>query len=417
MNKMYIEMPKDVEEIINKLTKAGFEAFAVGGCVRDTLLMRSPGDWDVTTSALPEQVKEIFPKTIDTGIQHGTVTVMKNKTGYEVTTYRIDGEYEDSRHPKSVEFTRNLTEDLKRRDFTINAMAYNHEAGIVDEFNGIEDLENRIIRCVGNPVHRFEEDALRMMRAVRFSAQLDFVIEQETFDAIVRLSETIAKVSKERIQTELSKILVSNHPDYLMRLCDGGIMAVILPEVDEVLKSNKGKVVLRAMAEAENILAVRYGILLSSVGEEKAIQILKKLRLDNHTVNTASKIVRYADTDVKPFETDVRKAMHEMGKEIFSLVYKAKTALVKAKEKELGIPMLGRLNDINKVCRMYDTIIKRGDCIDIRDLALKGTDLIEHGIQPGAHMGEILDRLLMIVLEKPDVNNKEELIAIVENEL
>lgn len=417
MNKMYIEMPKDVEEIINKLTKAGFEAFAVGGCVRDTLLMRSPGDWDVTTSALPEQVKEIFPKTIDTGIQHGTVTVMKNKTGYEVTTYRIDGEYEDSRHPKSVEFTRNLTEDLKRRDFTINAMAYNHEAGIVDEFNGIEDLENRIIRCVGNPVHRFEEDALRMMRAVRFSAQLDFVIEQETFDAIVRLSDTIAKVSKERIQTELSKILVSNHPDYLMRLCDGGIMAVILPEVDEVLKSNKGKVVLRAMAEAENILAVRYGILLSSVGEEKAIQILKKLRLDNHTVNTASKIVRYADTDVKPFETDVRKAMHEMGKEIFSLVYKAKTALVKAKEKELGIPMLGRLNDINKVCRMYDTIIKRGDCIDIRDLALKGTDLIEHGIQPGAHMGEILDRLLMIVLEKPDVNNKEELIAIVENEL
>lgn len=417
MNKMYIEMPKDVEEIINKLTKAGFEAFAVGGCVRDTLLMRNPGDWDVTTSALPEQVKEIFPKTIDTGIQHGTVTVMKNKTGYEVTTYRIDGEYEDSRHPKSVEFTRNLTEDLKRRDFTINAMAYNHEAGIVDEFNGIEDLENRIIRCVGNPVHRFEEDALRMMRAVRFSAQLDFVIEQETFDAIVRLSDTIAKVSKERIQTELSKILVSNHPDYLMRLCDGGIMAVILPEVDEVLKSNKGKVVLRAMAEAENILAVRYGILLSSVGEEKAIQILKKLRLDNHTVNTASKIVRYADTDVKPFETDVRKAMHEMGKEIFSLVYKAKTALVKAKEKELGIPMLGRLNDINKVCRMYDTIIKRGDCIDIRDLALKGTDLIEHGIQPGAHMGEILDRLLMIVLEKPDVNNKEELIAIVENEL
>lgn len=177
-NLQQMQIPQHVEYIINRLNQHGYEAYAVGGCVRDTLLGRVPGDWDITTSARPEQVKQLFRRTIDTGIQHGTVTVMMDKTGYEVTTYRIDGEYEDGRHPKQVEFTSDLLEDLKRRDFTINAMAYSHETGIVDAFGGMEDMQGRVIRCVGAAMERFTEDALRILRAIRFSAQLDFAIEK-----------------------------------------------------------------------------------------------------------------------------------------------------------------------------------------------------------------------------------------------
>ena len=196
---MQIQIPRQVEQIIRTLNENGYEAYAVGGCVRDTLLGREPEDWDITTSARPEQVKALFRRTIDTGIQHGTVTVMLNRTGYEVTTYRIDGEYEDGRHPKQVEFTANLLEDLRRRDFTINAMAYSHETGIVDAFGGVEDLERRVIRCVGDAMERFTEDALRILRAIRFSAQLDFVIEEETQKAISVIAPNLAKVSRERV--------------------------------------------------------------------------------------------------------------------------------------------------------------------------------------------------------------------------
>ena len=179
-NEIRLELPEKVRQIIEQIQKHGFEAYAVGGCVRDSLLGRTPDDWDITTSAKPQEVKAIFPRTIDTGIEHGTVTVMMGKEGFEVTTYRIDGAYLDGRHPESVEFSSNLVEDLKRRDFTINAMAYNEQQGLVDVFEGIEDMQRKVIRCVGNPKERFGEDALRMMRAIRFSAQLGFEIEEET---------------------------------------------------------------------------------------------------------------------------------------------------------------------------------------------------------------------------------------------
>jgi tRNA nucleotidyltransferase (CCA-adding enzyme) len=175
-----IKIPEDVKKIIETLNRAGHEAYAVGGCVRDVILEKTPKDWDITTSAPPELVKKLFKHTVDTGILHGTVTVLFGKRGYEVTTYRIDGEYEDLRRPKSVEFVTDLTEDLRRRDFTINAMAYNPEEGLIDRFEGIKDLKERTIRCVGNPEERFSEDALRMLRAVRFSAQLSFEIEEKT---------------------------------------------------------------------------------------------------------------------------------------------------------------------------------------------------------------------------------------------
>ncbi|WP_330695287.1 CCA tRNA nucleotidyltransferase, partial [Lacrimispora sp.] len=207
-----IQVPEAARRIIEQLNTSGFEAYVVGGCVRDSLLGRQPEDWDITTSAKPEQVKEIFNRTVDTGIQHGTVTVLIDHEGYEVTTYRIDGEYEDGRHPKSVEFTGSLLEDLKRRDFTINAMAYSDREGLVDAFDGVKDLESRVIRCVGNALDRFTEDALRILRAIRFSAQLDFNMEGETRAAISVIAPNMAKVSKERIQVELTKLLLSDHP-------------------------------------------------------------------------------------------------------------------------------------------------------------------------------------------------------------
>ena len=236
---MKIVLPEKVTYIIDTLTQHGFEAYAVGGCVRDTMLGRIPMDWDITTSAKPEQVKELFRHTIDTGIQHGTVTVMLEHEGFEVTTYRIDGEYEDARHPKEVQFTSNLLEDLKRRDFTINAMAYNDKDGLVDAFDGVGDLERGVIRCVGAAVERFTEDALRMLRAVRFGAQLGFSIEDETREAIVSLAPNIAKVSAERIQIEMVKLLTSGHPELLRTAM--GITDFTLPTLDCWIHSRAGR--------------------------------------------------------------------------------------------------------------------------------------------------------------------------------
>ena len=237
-----ITMPPAAARIIDKLQEAGHEAYIVGGCVRDCILGRVPGDWDITTSALPYEVKALFRRTIDTGIQHGTVTIMDGDEGYEVTTYRLDGTYEDGRHPTSVSFTRSLVEDLKRRDFTINAMAYNDTDGLVDEFDGIGDLQRGVIRCVGCARERFGEDALRIMRAVRFSAQLGFTIDKETLDAISELAPTLDKISKERIQIELNKLLLSKHPGYFRILYETGITKVIMPEFDTMMEYPKAVV-------------------------------------------------------------------------------------------------------------------------------------------------------------------------------
>ena len=233
---MRIHLPKKVKLILNTLQAGGYEAYAVGGCVRDSVLGREPDDWDITTSAKPQEIKALFGRTIDTGLQHGTVTVMLQREGFEVTTYRIDGVYDDGRHPREVTFTADLREDLRRRDFTINAMAYNEEAGLVDLFGGLADLEAGVIRCVGDAAQRFTEDALRMMRAVRFSAQLGFAIAQETKAAIRELAPGIRQVSAERIQAELVKLVISPHPDYLRAAWECGITAQIFPEFDRAME-------------------------------------------------------------------------------------------------------------------------------------------------------------------------------------
>jgi tRNA nucleotidyltransferase (CCA-adding enzyme) len=232
---MEFQIPEKVQYIIDTLVDHGFEAYAVGGCVRDMILGKNPEDWDITTSAKPFEVKKVFKRTVDTGIEHGTVTVLLDKDHYEVTTYRLDGIYEDNRRPKEVSFTSSLEEDLKRRDFTINAMAYNPQLGIVDLFGGVKDLKNRLIRCVGNPMERFDEDALRILRAVRFSAQLDFQIEEATKLAIKEKAGLLKNISAERIRMELTKLLVSDNPDRLRLLYELGISKVILPEFDRMM--------------------------------------------------------------------------------------------------------------------------------------------------------------------------------------
>ena len=312
---MKIQLPEHVKQIIHRLQQEGYDAYAVGGCVRDTLLGRCPQDWDITTSARPQVVKSLFSHTIDTGIAHGTVTVMLDHTGYEVTTYRIDGEYEDARHPKTVTFTGNLVEDLKRRDFTINAMAYNDTAGLVDAFDGMGDLKRHVIRCVGIPHDRFGEDALRMLRAVRFAAQLGFSIEEKTRQAVADLADNLQKVSAERIQTEMVKLLTSAHPEEMRTVYELGLSRVFLPEFDRMMETPQitkhhcysvGEHTIHAMQEVQQDRILRLTMLLHDVakpvcvttdekgqnhfkghpaeGAEMARVILRRLKFDNETI-------------------------------------------------------------------------------------------------------------------------------------
>ena len=457
---MTIQMPEDVKYILEKLNSAGYEAYAVGGCVRDSILGRNPDDWDITTSAKPEETKALFPKTIDTGIQHGTVTVMRNHIGYEVTTYRIDGEYEDSRHPKEVIFTSDLLEDLKRRDFTINAMAYNHledsdlnigidagknrnsfdsqKSGLVDAFGGMEDIENKMIRCVGNPIHRFEEDALRMMRAVRFSAQLGYAIEEDTKKAICVLAGNLVNISAERIQVELVKLLVSNHPDYLRTAYETGMTKVFFPEFDKIMETKQnnphhkysvGEHTLHSLEHVRADKVLRLSMLLHDIakpetiqtgedgvdhfyghpdkGEEMARQILRRLRFDNDTIGKVCKLVKYHDRKLSLKPEKLRKAIVEIGPELFPFLLEVKEADMLAQSDYKREAKEQELADIRKV---YNKILEAGDCLTLKDLALSGKDLIAQGMRPGKELGETLQKLFDYVLENPQKNNREDLL-------
>lgn len=412
---MRIQIPSHVEYIIGKLNQNGYEAFAVGGCVRDTLLGRTPGDWDITTSARPEQVKALFRRTIDTGIQHGTVTVMLERTGYEVTTYRIDGEYEDGRHPRQVEFTSDLLEDLKRRDFTINAMAYSHETGIVDAFGGMEDLEKRVIRCVGEPMERFEEDALRILRAIRFSAQLDFSIEEKTREAITRIAPNLAKVSRERVQMELTKLLCSDHPEQIRQVYETGISRYVseefscLPwekaEISPALPKEKyvrWAAFLRCACPAEQDSWQTDLSCEKAAGKnfceerEKAVRaggrILRDLKLDNETIGRVKTLTSWCGEKLLPEAPSVRRAMSKMEPEVWD-------ALVE----------LNQYGD--EILCLTKEIRAAGDCLDLKHLAVNGRDLMSAGVRPGKDMGEILNRMLQEVLERPENNQKEILMS------
>jgi len=435
-----IKIPEKAQFIIDKIAAAGFEAYVVGGCVRDSVLGREPEDWDITTSARPEQVKELFGRTIDTGIQHGTVTVMLDKEGFEVTTYRIDGKYEDSRHPKEVTFTPSLKEDLRRRDFTINAMAYNEKTGLVDIFGGLEDIEDKRIRCVGDPEARLREDALRIMRAIRFSAQLGYTIEDETGAAIRKLAPTLSAISAERIQTELVKLLVSPHPDYLRCAYEMGVTKVFLPEFDICMetpqnhphhKYNVGEHILHSLIGTPPDKVYRVAMLLHDigkpatlkidedgithfhghnvVGEEMARKILQRLRFDNDTIYKVCKIVMYHDygNSVIPNEKIVRRALNRIGEDVFPMIFTVKRADVGAQSDYLREEKLATIDDWE---RTYEKIVREKQCVSLKTLAVSGKDLIAAGYAPGPAIGEKLQELLELVIEDPELNRKEMLL-------
>lgn len=393
---MEIRIPAPAEEIINKLNEHGYEAYVVGGCVRDMLLGREPGDWDITTSALPEQVKQVFRRTVDTGIQHGTVTVMMGDEGYEVTTYRIDGEYADGRHPDSVTFTPSLTEDLKRRDFTVNAMAYNGNTGLVDEFGGMEDLDRGIIRCVGEPMDRFSEDALRILRAIRFSAQLGFAIEGRTYEAIRAIAPNMVHVSKERIQAELTKLLLSPHPGHISMVYETGIS----PYVSETFH----KVPLLGMpsvpAQVPPVRHMRWAAFLRKCMPDEAVKILKDLKLDNDTINRVRTLISWQDYGLGPDKYSIRIAMSRMEPDLFDDLLEFRMCLSEA----------GARQDLGHTALLVDEIRRAGDCISLKTLAVGGNDIIKAGIRPGREVGLTLARLLEMVLEDPARNTKEYLL-------
>lgn len=440
---MKIALPEKVSFIINTLMRAGYEAYAVGGCVRDVMLNRTPMDWDITTSAKPHEVKQLFGHTIDTGILHGTVTVMLEQEGFEVTTYRIDGEYEDARHPKEVSFTSDLLEDLKRRDFTINAMAYNDTQGLVDAFDGVGDLKRGIIRCVGRATERFSEDALRMLRAVRFSAQLGFVLEEETRAAIVELAPNIAKVSAERIQMELVKLLTSNHPEEIRTAYETGLTAVFLPEFDRMMETAQnnphhcytvGEHTLMALQGVEADKVLRFTMLLHDVakpvcrttdengtdhfyghpqkGSEMARMILRRLKFDNDTTDRVSALVRWHDDNPELSPRSVRRAISRIGLERYPALFAVKRADTLAQSMYRREGKLKYLHDYEM---LYQEVMEKQQCLTIKQLAVTGSDLIEAGMQPGKEIGSVLKKLLELVLEDPELNTKEKLLKQVHN--
>ncbi len=388
-------MPPEAEWIIKNIRDHGFEAFAVGGCVRDLLLGRDPEDWDITTSAKPEEIKEIFGHTIDTGIKHGTVTVIRNHRGYEVTTYRIDGKYLDGRHPESVDFTTNLLEDLKRRDFTVNALAYSEETGIVDEFGGFDDLKRKRIRCVGNAHDRFTEDALRMLRALRFSAQLDFDIEEKTYLECSCLAPNLSKVSRERVQAEITKLLISCHPERAALIMDTGLAEYVTDDFPEVFEHDSYSSLRELPPEKD----IRWAGFLRFLSPDKARKILRDLKLDNETTGNAKKMILVSQTPIAPEKPAIRREMSEVTPRQFDGGLE-----LKAINSEPGAVLLKKLTD---------EIRDDGDCVSLKDLAVKGEDLIALGLRPGKEIGDTLSGFLDAVIADPGMNRREILISLI----
>ena len=424
-------MPKGAEFIIRSLENAGFEAYIVGGCVRDGILGRDPEDWDITTIAKPDEIKRIFSHTVDTGIEHGTVTVLvppeeveRGIRSFEVTTYRIDGEYTDHRHPNAVSFTGSLEEDLARRDFTINAMAYHMERGIIDPFHGQEDLEKKIVRAVGRAKDRFAEDALRMMRGIRFSAQLDFSLDEEAYLGIESLKESLENVSKERIAVELWKLLASAHPDKVEMFFSTGLAPYITEDFPKIQESGIPK--LLPFAPVEKI--VRFGLFLRNV-PDLARKILRDLKLDRESIEAPSHFAALFSEEEVESPYALRKRIARYGLKMVRDFYEMRLALLQQDEEELYSPLESdlleakrRTGEIIITKQQAVSIVKERllwitkvesekNCVSLSELMLSGKDLISLGVSPGKRMGEILQLAFDRVLREPKENEKEKLIS------
>lgn len=441
---MNINTPKEVKFIIDTFYKNNFEAFMVGGCVRDLLLGNLPKDYDITTSAKPEITISLFNKTIPTGLKHGTVTVLINNEPYEITTYRTEGKYIDNRRPSSVNFVTDIKEDLSRRDFTINALAYNEKVGLIDYFNGTNDIKNKIIKCVGNADKRFKEDALRMLRAVRFSCQLNFDIEKNTYTAIKNNYKLIGNISLERIRDEICKILISENPSKgLEILRDTKLLEVILPEINALYNfspkcTNHNRNVfthtLKVLDNTENNLLLRLSALFHDVGKLNTLtplnngsfygfpghclegsimvkEILSRLRFDNNTIKVVSKLIEHhlvLNVTVMPTKYEVKLLLNEMGVDNITLLF----ALQRADINSLDNPIIF-LEKVRYTENLVNEIVNNKDPLNIKDLNINGGDLISNlNLKPGKLLGDVLNHLLNIVLENPDLNSKEILLTL-----
>jgi tRNA nucleotidyltransferase (CCA-adding enzyme) len=450
---MEIKLPFWIDYILNILISHEYEGYVVGGCVRDSLLNKTPKDYDITTNATPEQVKYVFKNRmniIDTGIKHGTITLMadyamdeSNIYSAEVTTFRIDGKYSDNRRPDSVSFTSSLKEDLARRDFTINSLAYNYKEGLIDLFDGQKDLENKLIKCVGNPDDRFNEDALRMLRCIRFSAQLGFKIDYNTLKAIISNASKIQNVSVERISMELNKILWSNYPKHIKILWVSGLLKYIIPELDECFSVEQnssyhiytvGYHIVESLENIEPNLVLRLTMLLHDIGKKDckttdengvdhfyghgeissklAVEILGRLRYDNLTIMRVRDLVLYHDAEIHDNRKSVRRWLNKVGEETFRELLKVREADIKAQNLIL---YQDRHDKIERIKTILEDVLSAEECFSKKDLAINGTDLINMGYPEGKQIGEIINKLVDVVIDSPELNTKEQLIELVRN--
>ena len=434
-----MKLPNDVKLILEKLSNSGYEGYVVGGCVRDTLLGKPPKDWDVCTNAKPDEIMQVFKgfEIIPTGLKHGTVTVVINKEGYEITTYRVDGDYSDGRHPDNVSFTTSLAEDLARRDFTINAMAYSEIEGIVDLYGGVKDLKKGIIKCVGKATDRFSEDALRIMRAMRFASVLNFDIEEKTSEAMLSLYQNLENVSKERINVELSKLLLGEGRYKILRKYTD-IVAFIIPEIKPMIGFEQNSIwhdydvwehTLRVVKNVDNKdLNTLLAALLHDIGKpetysevdgvghfyghfkrsaELSESILRDLKFSNDIIEEVSLLSEYHDLDISLTNKFIRRVLNKLGESTFRKLLVLKRADIfgqsKYKREE-------RLQELDSLLSMLNEFKMDEECFSLKHLKINGKDLISLGYKPGKKMGEILNRVFEKVVEEELPNEKEELL-------
>ena len=425
-----INMPKEVEKAINKLNNCGFDAYVVGGCVRDCILGIEPTDWDITTSALPLNIINCFEnyKIIETGLKHGTVTVIIDDMHLEITTYRIDGEYKDNRRPDDVKFTSEIAYDLQRRDFTINAIAYNHKNGIVDLYVGIKDIELSLIKCVGEPDKRFNEDALRILRALRFSSVLNFDIELNTAKSIHKNKNLLTNISSERIAVEFNKLITGiNFKNVLTEYKD--VIAVFIPEILNIYKWVN---TLSVMSNVNNVLNLKLAVMFHDIGKleneinneenmddishakrssDIASKILQNLKYDKETIYVVKNLVLYYSAEIQPTSKNIKRWLNKIGIEMFKLILESKKAHIKAQDN--FVPENSYV--IEQIEFIMSEVLSEKQCYNLNDLAIKGTDLIEIGLPTGKHIGETLGELLNKVIDEDLKNERDVLLNYVKN--
>lgn len=422
-----IHPPKQVLRLIELLQEHGYEAYAVGGCIRDSLLGRVPNDWDLACSALPEQIMEALSSyhVLPTGLKHGTVTVMIDGMAVEITTYRVDGTYSDGRHPDAVSFSRSLTEDLARRDFTVNAIAYHPEEGLVDPYNGLHDLHSRTLRCVGTPALRFQEDALRILRALRFASTLGFTVEKKTSYAIFQQKNLLTQVSEERIQVELCKLLCGKDAERVLRKFRE-VIAVFLPEIVPMAGLEQHSPyhiydvwehTLHAVSAIPPEPKLRLAILLHDIGKprcfsidskgighfyghqnlgaEMAENILTRLRFSREIIDTVSTLVKYHDVSITDDEIRVKRWLNRLGEPLFRMLLEVNRADTVAHSPAAAL----RMEMINREAIVLEKILSERSCFQLKDLAVNGQDLLAAGIPEGPEVGRKLHELLDAVLE------------------